>query len=67
MSSNSLGSVLRIIMIFAVVIALWLAAVGALYWLVCAVAGIAPTPQGFAYTFAAVVLFRMFVPRNVFR
>lgn len=67
MSSNALGTMFRIVIIFAAVISLWLAVVGTLYWLVCAVIGTAPSPQGFALTFAAVVLFRTFVPRNVFR
>jgi len=66
MSSNAIGTVFRIAAIFAALLSLWLAGVGAVYVAVCLLAGYPPTFGGFGALFAAVTLLRMFYPRNVF-
>lgn len=66
MSKNALGTIIRIIGIFFSLIALWFLGVGVLYLVACYALSITPTLFGYSVGMGAVILFRMFYPKNVF-
>lgn len=64
--SNTLGSIFRIIGLFMLLLSGWFLAVTVLYCLVILIVGVSFEWSHISMLFGAVVLGRMFYPRNVF-
>lgn len=67
MSSNALGTLLRIGVIFISLFLLWFIPTMGVYYLICFVSGMEFSLQGSFYLFSLVILFRAFYPKNVFK
>ena len=63
---NTIGTIIRIILIFSVVIFLWFCISSIFYFTFTFIAEIEFSLLGAFYTFSITMLFRMFYPKNVF-
>ena len=67
MSSNAIGTVLRIGLIFISLILIWFIPIVIGYYLLSLVFGMKFSLSGAFFLFAVVVLIRIFYPQNVFQ
>jgi len=67
MSSNAIGTVFRIVLIFLSLIAIWLIPLTIIYYLIALVLGIGFSFLSVIYLFLGIMIFRMFYPKNVFK
>lgn len=66
MSINAIGTVLRIAFIAFGLVAIWYLSIGAIYFLITIIFSLKFSFAILALLFAAVMLLRMFFPKNVF-
>jgi hypothetical protein len=67
MSSNAIGTIIRIMMIAMFLIGYWVVSVGIVYYIVCLLTSINFSFKIWSILFFVVMLFRMFYPKNVFK
>ena len=67
MSNNAVGTVLRIVMIFILLVLVWVIGIAFVYGLFCLLLGMTFSLKTLGGLFVALVMVRMFYPRNVFR
>jgi len=65
MSINSIGTILRIVLIFLSVVLVWFIPILISYYVICLVLGIEFTIIGSLYVFGVVIVIRAFYPKNV--
>ena len=66
MSSNSIGTIFRIVFIFFSLITIWFIPIAIGYYCITLLLGISFSFYNTMYLFVGVMVFRMFFPKNVF-
>ena len=66
MSTNSIGTVLRIVLIAFTLVAVWYISISIIYFLISILFGLKFSFAIAGLLFAAVMFIRMFFPKNVF-
>lgn len=67
MSSNAIGTVIRIVGIFLTLTAFWYGSVAILYFISCLVFNLNFSFKITLLLFGSLLIFKMFYPKNVFR